>query len=172
MNLTSIILLFSGIAGIVLSAFGVYTVMSNMINPQGLMFEGIVISSLGVIMIVVVTLANAIGKTMITFSEIMKKQSDLQNQLRTQTGGGLASILTNMMNNPQQGITVEPSSEMPEILKNLFKNNPKNGIESLTLNELKKELSEAIKNDNYERAEEINKQIKKLKNQDDEKNED
>ena len=71
------------------------------------------------------------------------------------------------MNNPPKGFAIETSGAMPDSLKNLLKNYPKDSTEGLTLEELEKELAAAIKSDNYERAEEINRQIKKLKSQDD-----
>lgn len=175
MNPTGIMLIISGLTGLTLSAFGAYTVIDNFIRPSGLMFEGIVLFSLGVIMLLMVTIASAIGKTMITFADIMKKQSELQNQLRNHSGNSLTSILSSMMTNPPKGITIETSGTMPDSLKNLLKNYPQDSTEGLTLEELEKELAAAIKSDNYERAEEINKQIKKLKKNsrnDEEKNED
>lgn len=167
MNPTAIMLILSGLAGLVLSVFGAYTVIDNLVHPQGMLFEGIVLGALGIVMLLMVTIASAIGKTMITFADIMKKQSELQSQLRNQGGTSLTNMLTNMMNNPPKGFTIESSGTMPESLKSILKTYPKDSIEGLSMEELEKELAAAIKNDNYERAEEINKQIKKLKSQDD-----
>lgn len=152
--------------GLVLSVFGAYTVVDNLMHPQGMLFEGIVLGGLGVIMLLLVTIASSIGKTMLTFVDIMKKQSELQSQLRNQGGQSISSILTNMMSNPPKGITFETSEQMPESLKNLLKTYPKDSLEGLGLEELEKKLAEAIKNDDYEKAQKINKAIEKIKNQD------
>jgi hypothetical protein len=167
MNPTGIMLILSGMIGLVLSVFGAYTVVDNLVHPQGMLFEGIVLGGLGIILLLLVTIASAIGKTMLTFVDIMKKQSELQSQLRNQGGTSLTNMLTNMMNNPPKGLTIETSGQMPESLKNLLKTYPKDSLEGLGLEELEKKLAEAIKNDDYEKAQRINKAIEKLKNQDD-----
>jgi hypothetical protein len=167
MNPTGIMLILSGMIGLVLSVFGAYTVVDNLVHPQGMLFEGIVLGGLGVIMLLLVTIASAIGKTMLTFVDIMKKQSELQNQLRNQGGQSISSILTNMMSNPPKGITIETSGQMPESLKSILKTYPKDSLEGLGLEELEKKLADAIKVDDYEEAQRINKAIEKLKNQDD-----
>lgn len=169
MNPTGIILILSGLAGIVLTTFGGYTVIDNLITPQGYMFEGIVLSGLGIVLLLLVVIASAIGKTMITFADILQKQADVHKAIREQktTGGmNLTNMLTNMMNNPPKGFTFETSGEMPDSLKNLIKQYPKDSLEGLGLEELEKKLAKAVKDDNYEEAEKINKAIKKLKAQD------
>lgn len=164
MNPTGIMLILSGLVGLILSVFGAYTVVDNLMHPQGLLFEGIVLGGLGIIMLLLVTIASAIGKTMLTFVDIMRKQAELQNQLRQpQAGGGMASLLSKMLSNPNN-ITIETTGTMPDNLKNLMKQwYPDPEYADMTIEQLEERLAQAMKKEDYEEAEEINKVLRKKK---------
>lgn len=163
MNTTGFTLISAAILGAALSIAGAYLTIDNLIQPQGLLFEGLVLLGLGAILILLITVAAALGKTMITFADIMTKQAEIQKEMRGAAPGPgpspLSAIIKNFIENPQS-FTVQPMSTMTG-----FKiEDPKEESNSgLTLDELEKKLAEAIKRDDYESAEEINKEIKRIK---------
>lgn len=185
MNTTFITLIIAALVGTALSVGGAYITIDNLANPKGYLFEGIVLGSIGLLTILMVTIAIAIGKTIQTFGEVMKNQADLQREIQTQAvgrmsqpGGSLGSMIANMMQNPgsQKGITIDLSgnpdnTSLSDAFKNLVKQYPEGSLEGLGIDDLEKELAKAIKTDDYERAADINKAIKKIKNLGDDQDE-
>jgi len=164
MNPTGIMLILSGLSGMALAAFGGYTIIDDFIRPSGLMFEGIVLFSLGIIMLLMVTIASAIGKTMITFADIMKKQSELQNQLRQpQSNGQFGLMLSKIMSNPNN-FTIDASGDVPESLKNIMKEwQPGPAYSDMSIDTLEEKLAEAMKIEDYEEAKKISNALRKKK---------
>lgn len=167
MTPTGITIIASIIAGALLTVTGTYFTVNNLINPQGFLFEGIVMLSLGVMTFLLVAIAGALGKTMITFGDILKQQDaifkqQIKDAVSPAGGTGFGDFLNNMMKNPSANkITLDLIN--PDMLGGIpikqFE-----GLEGMELEELEQELSNAIKTDDYEKAEEINKAIKELKN--------
>ena len=90
------------ISGAALLIGGGYLMINNYLNPQGLMFEGIVLSALGIILILMVTIALSIGETIMIFGKIMEQQVNIQREMRemaniTKGRGGIDSILSNLL---------------------------------------------------------------------------
>jgi len=182
------------IAGVGLLIGGGYLVINNYLNPQGLMFEGIVLSALGIILILMVTIALSIGETIMIFGKIMEQQVNIQREMRemaniTKGRGGIDSILSNLLpgassisiTDLESGETKSSDLDIPidiDAIRKLMSNSRplkpsgKSSLGDMNLEQLEKELAKAIKSDNYEKAEEINKAIKVLKNKDDENNSD
>lgn len=182
------------IAGVGLLIGGGYLVINNYLNPQGLMFEGIVFSALGIILILMVTIALSIGETIMIFGKIMEQQVNIQREMRemaniTKGRGGIDSILSNLLpgassisiTDLESGETKSSDLDIPidiDAIRKLMSNSRplkpsgKSSLGDMNLEQLEKELAKAIKSDNYEKAEEINKAIKVLKNKDDENNSD
>ena len=182
------------ISGAALLIGGGYLMINNYLNPQGLMFEGIVLSALGIILILMVTIALSIGETIMIFGKIMEQQVNIQREMRemaniTKGRGGIDSILSNLLpgassisiTDLESGETKSSDLDIPididAIRKMMSNSRPlkpsgKSSLGDMNLEQLEKELAKAIKSDNYEKAEEINKAIKVLKNKDDENNSD
>jgi hypothetical protein len=163
MNPTGFTIIASSLLGAALSATGMYLIIDNLIQPQGLLFEGIVMLGLGFILILMVTIAVALGNTMITFADIMNKQAEIQKDMRSftpnSTPNPISEIIKKMMENPQS-FTVQPI-----ITTNGFRidDDEEDMYSDMSLDELESRLADAIKKDDYESAEEINKEIKKRK---------
>jgi len=182
------------ISGAALLIGGGYLMINNYLNPQGLMFEGIVLSALGIILILMVTIALSIGETIMIFGKIMEQQVNIQREMRemaniTKGRGGIDSILSNLLpgassisiTDLESGETKSSDLDIPidiDAIRKLMSNSRplkpsgKSSLGDMNLEQLEKELAKAIKSDNYEKAEEINKAIKVLKNKDDENNSD
>jgi len=185
MNSKLIILLLSGFASLALLIGGGYLVLDDFIQPKGLLFEGIVLMSLGLISGLMITVALSIGQTIMIFGQIMEQQVKIQQEMRemssrTMGGTDLGSVLKRMIP-PGASISItdletgESSGNMPsidlDVIKNIMRGGKSLGIEDMGLEELEKELAKAVKKDDYERADKINKAIKALKNSGDENNE-
>lgn len=182
------------ISGAALLIGGGYLMINNYLNPQGLMFEGIVLSALGIILILMVTIALSIGETIMIFGKIMEQQVNIQREMRemaniTKGRGGIDSILSNLLpgassisiTDLESGETKSSDLDIPidiDAIRKLMSNSRplkpsgKSSLGDMNLEQLEKELAKAIKKDDYEKAEEINKAIKVLKNKDDENNSD
>lgn len=151
-------------AGLGLSVGGAYLVIDNLIEPQGYLYEGLVLAGLGVSILLLVTVAISIGKTILMFIEIMQKQIEVQQQLKKINTPSPGTSFTDMI----KSMIPPGNSSMiisdPASLSNMMK--PFKGSDNLSemgLEQLEKELAKAVKKDDFERAEEINKAIKKLK---------
>ena len=179
MNTTFITLIASIIVGLGLLVGGVYITIDNLIHPQGYLFEGIVLGGLGLMIILMFIISTAIGKTILTFGEIMQNQANLQNQVRemnaqahAQSGRqiNVRDIFKSILQNPSgEGkgfidLSNQNEDDYVDAIKKMANLNPEDNLEGLGIDELEKELAKAIKSDDYEKAEKINKAIKHLKN--------
>lgn len=183
MNPTGLTIIISVILGLGLTTTGAYFSIDNVIHPQGFLFEGVVMFSLGIAILLMVAIAASIGKTILTFNEILQRQLEIQQEMKKistrnsgLTPGSFSSILSSMMQNPgaANGITLDLSSlEKPGSFSGMMMNYPEGSLEGMGIDELEKELAKAVKKDDFERAEEIQKAIKELKGpgDSDEKNE-
>lgn len=186
MNSKILIFIIAIITGTLLSIGGGYLAIDNYLHPQGLMFEGIVLSALGILLILMVTIALSIGQTILIFGQIMEQQVQIQKEMREMTNattskgrGGIESLLSNIL--PQvssisitdlngKDLTNEDGSpiDLKSIRDMMMKPNggitiEKDSLKDMNLEQLEKELSEAVKSDNFERAEKINEAIKALR---------
>jgi len=192
MNSKIIIFIIAIAAGAALMLGGAYLTIDNYLHPQGLMFEGIVLGALGTLLTLMVSIALSIGETVMIFGQIMEQQVQIQREMREMAKsasprpGNINSILSNLL----PGMTDENTSisitdlntgekanpdDFPidlEAVRNMMKGNTpgkktaKNEmkqLDNMNLEQLEKELSKAIKKDDYERAGKINQAIKNLK---------
>lgn len=182
MNVKTIIILLAGLLGFILTLGGTYVLIDNLIQPKGYLFEGIVLLSLGFVLDLMVIIASSIGQTMLLFADIIQKQTDLHNevinQANSQKSSGMSSFLDGLMKNGGKGSVIikdldNPDSEpkeMPidgisdigDIISKMMKGNKK--LRDMNIDELEKELSKAVKNDDFEKAEEIKKEIQSRQN--------
>lgn len=178
MNSRIIALFLSGFVSAALIGLGSYLVIDNLIHPQGYLFEGIVLASLGLIAGLMITIALSIGQTILIFGQIMEHQVQIQREMREMSSkslgnGGIGNILKNILP-PGASVSItdldtgNTTGDIPPIdldtIKNIMRGGKSIGIEDMGLEELEKELARAIKKDDYERAEKISKAIKVLKN--------
>jgi pyruvate/2-oxoglutarate dehydrogenase complex dihydrolipoamide dehydrogenase (E3) component len=177
------IFIFSAIVGAGLLLSGAYLIIDNLMQPQGLLFEGIVISGLGAILILMVMVALSIGQTIMIFGNILTSQAEIQKEMREMSErassrqGNIGSLLSNIIPGIQDGTTSisitdltgqTPGSEIPLDLQSIrdmmmMKKGKTPDIKNMSLEELEIELSKAVKKDDFERAEKINQAIKFLK---------
>jgi pyruvate/2-oxoglutarate dehydrogenase complex dihydrolipoamide dehydrogenase (E3) component len=177
------IFIFSAIVGAGLLCSGAYLIIDNLMQPQGLLFEGIVISGLGAILILMVMVALSIGQTIMIFGNILTSQAEIQKEMREMSErassrqGNIGSLLSNIIPGIQDGTTSisitdltgqTPGSEIPLDLQSIrdmmmMKKGKTPDIKNMSLEELEIELSKAVKKDDFERAEKINQAIKFLK---------
>lgn len=177
MNLKTITILLAGLMGFILTAGGTYILIDNLINPQGYLFEGVVLTSLGMILDITVIIAASLGKTIMMFADIMNKQADIQEEIMKQSNkqasGGMGGFLENLMKGGQGSVIIKDLSDpdadpksMPlgdgmqhisEIMSNLGKG--KKSLGDMDVDELEKELAKAVKKDDFEKADEIKKEI-------------
>lgn len=81
MKLSAVLLLASTLISSLLIIFGGYITVDNFVNPSGNLFEGIMMTSIGLIMAVVLLVANSIGKTILLFQEIFTNQLEFQQKI-------------------------------------------------------------------------------------------
>lgn len=81
MKLSGALLLASTLISSLLIIFGGYITVDNLVNPSGNLFEGIMMTSIGLIMAIVLLIANSIGKTIMLFQEIFTNQLEFQQKM-------------------------------------------------------------------------------------------
>lgn len=144
--------------------------MDNIIAPKGTLFEAAVLFSIGVLIGLMITIALSIGQTILVFGEIMQQQIKLQQEMRnmsnvSQGRESLQSFLSNLLP-PEAKITKISIDDfnLKSLVKDLKGNTGQETKEfgDMNLTELEKELSKAIVEEDFERAQKINKAIKLL----------
>lgn len=198
MNFNAITILTTVLFSFALTITGGYFVIDNLLSPQGYLFEGVVLTSLGIIGFMLIAVASAVGKAIMNFREIYIKQLEMQQEMiefynksmSQNQPKSIGEILSNLgkFNLGKEGsgsITITDldtgkTSTTPlggqdsmdlirEALKNTMSGKKgKKELQDMTLEELEKELGIAVTKDNYERALEIRKEIKKRSGDDDE----
>lgn len=186
MNSKLLALIISGLASIGLVSVGGYITIENLFVPQGYLFEGIMMTSVGLLLGLMITIALSIGQTIMIFGQIMEQQVKIQKEMqeisnRAASGNGLSSIIKNMIP-PGANISItdldtgKTTGDIPnvslDVIRNIMRGGRKLEIEDMGLEELEKELAKAVKKDDYERAEKISKAIKELRNLDKDENND
>ena len=172
----------AGLLGAGLLAGGAYVTITNLITPEGQLFEGLALLALGVILNLMVLIASTIGRTVMIFSEILAKQNMIHNQMNQmhKPGGNIADILSGILpgnvtikslddpDGPAHNIPLggaDSISRINEILTGGLSSNKKE-LQDMNMEELQKALAKALKKDNFERAGEINREIKSRQSSD------
>jgi len=187
MNVKTIIILLAGLFGTALTVLGTYLLIDNLIQPKGYFFEGLVLTGLGIALDIMVIIASSIGNTIVMFSDILKKQTEIHNEVISQAqkpSGGMGGFLENLMKGGGQGSVVikdldDPDSEptefplgdgiqhISEIMRGGF--GKKKEFQDMNIEELEKELAKAVKKDDFEKADEIKKEIQSRDKSNDDK---
>lgn len=187
MNFKTITILLAGLIGAVFTAGGAYLTIENLIAPAGQLFEGLVLMGIGILLTLMVMVAATIGKTVMIFSEILTRQVQIhKEQMQIQSGSGLSDLLSGMMggkgtmtikdlDNPNiDAKVIDLSKNKGKSLADIIKDTMDAGLHgditiptggkkplnAMTMDELQKALAKAIKKDDFERADAINKEIK------------
>lgn len=195
MNAKALLFLITTLSGFVLTILGAYVTIDNLMTPQGNLFEGVVLFSLGLVTLLMMVIASSLGKTILIFSDVYAKQLDMQKEMSefyTKTlkgptsfndifgnlrGAGLGNSMT--ITNLDTGETTSTPLGSPDSLSKINDmilgalgqgqgaKKIRKDIDDMDIAELEKELKKALKNDNFERASEIRDLIKKQKGEDD-----
>ena len=183
----ALVIFASIILGLALTIGGTYFAIYNLIEPQGLLFEGIVALSMGIILLMIVMVALSVGKTIMTFGDILEQTTELNKKVAQANRPQMPNLFSGMLPGSSMTITdletgetksspLNPDDNIKSIndmIMNAMKaagRTPGSNFESthgkapdkkiplreLTDKELQSALSEAVKEDDYERAGEIN----------------
>ena len=185
-----IIIYLSIFIGLALFIAGSYFTIDNIIEPSGLLFEGIIGMSMGITLLMIIVVATTIGKTIMLFNEILEQTTELNRQISSRLPSTLPSLLKNMIppgdrmtiTNLDTGETettpINPSDtsdsikRINEIIMGAMgmgeTKYPENYEDSelLKVKKLRTELAIAIKEENFEDADKISKKIKQIINPD------
>lgn len=188
MNSKLFTLFLSSIVSVGLIGCSIYLAVDNMIAPKGNIFEAIILFSIGVLIGLMITISLAIGQTILTFGNIMQQQIKIQQDIRNMTNFSpeketINSILSNIIppgfNLESMNISIEDFDKIDRELKDSIKKTDKALKDStnkiidtkklcnMNIAELEKELSNAVKKEDFERAAQINMAIKFLNESDD-----
>jgi excinuclease UvrABC helicase subunit UvrB len=197
MKLSGVLLLASTIISSLLIIFGGYITIDNFVNPSGNLFEGIMMTSIGLIMAIVLLIANSIGKTIMLFQEIFTNQVEFQQKMaeffRENSNPEPRSIgdiiksmgsvtVTNLNTGETSTTNLGEANGISDFSKLILKSmingamnkaaDKKNNIlDNMTREQLEDELAKAVSSDDFERAMEIRNQLKKLDNPQEDNNE-
>ncbi len=191
MKLSGLIIISTIIMALSLTIGGAYITIDNLIQPQGYLFEGIVLAAIGMLSLMVITLANSIGNIIILFKNIYSNQLQMQQQMieyfndmhAASRPRSIGDILGKMGWNSSMTITDLNTGEIisnspignniGEIFKEVISNaaaaaklrgKGKKELHEMNREELEEELAKAVKKDDFERASDIKLYIKRLDN--------
>ncbi len=190
MKATAILIVTSILMSLGLITTGAYVTINNILHPQGNLFEGVVIFSLGVLVLLLLMIATTLGKAIQVFTDVYTQQIEIQKTVNdfhasASKPKSIGDILKNLnsdsitITNLETGETTSQSLDDEKIskifsgsdpianfLKNIIDNRKKpedeNNLNNLSIEQLEKELAKAIKNDEFEKAQEIKELIKNL----------
>lgn len=193
MNYTKGLIIFTAIAlGAALVLGGGFISIMNIVEPRGLLFEGIIGFSVDVLILMLVVVATSVGKAILTFSDVFQKQVEIQQDMQQHVeenaarqsgfpqGFPLNDMFPGMTGNMQiidlktgekKDVEIGDGEDfvgkISEILKNSIKVNDSG--KDKTIEQLEAELAVAIQNDDFEAAKNISKAIEDKKNEGDKK---
>jgi hypothetical protein len=182
-----IIIYISILLGLALTIGGSYFIINNLIEPNGLMFEGIIAAGLGITLLMIVIVASTIGKTLLMFGDILEQTTKLNHELskKTQSTSNLPNFFQNMMPGNSMTITNMDTGEtkktplgdmgkMNDMIMNAMEAAGRKTVDdlnSLDDNELEKLLAKSIKKDDFEKAAEISYILRERRNLDSDEDE-
>jgi len=189
MNVKTILILIAAIAGTILFTGGSYIAITNLINPEGYLFEGVVLASIGLVLNMLIVVATTVGQTIVMFADVLKKQTELYEKVREQeanqnrgSASGLGGLFSELMKNAggEGSISIQDLDDPdsgPRIIQlgdidndGRFKDTmsqgegrSNRGLSSLSMEQLEDKLSKAVTEDKFEEAEKIKKEIQSRK---------
>lgn len=166
MNSKIFIIFFSSALALGLIGTSCYITIDNIISPKGTLFEAVVLFSIGILISLMVTISISIGQTILVFGEIMQQQIKIQQEMRNSSNVSsgqvnLQSFLSNIL--PPEAKITKIDFDINSIEKDIKESKEKiKEFGNMNISELEKELSKAVKDEDFERAQKINKAIKWL----------
>lgn len=165
-----------------LLSIGAITTILNITNPSGNLFEGIVLFSIGVVLLVVLSIASTLGKVIQVFNDIYTQQVEIQKtvndfysrqQPRTigDILGGLGNSTSVTITDLSSGETASSSDSEPirgifDIIQKIRDARQQDdSLENLSIDKLEEKLAQAVKDDKFELAQEIRDIIKNKREQ-------
>lgn len=160
-----LIIISSIFIGAILSIVGTIGIFLDLLKPTGYFFESVMAMSVGLAMLLMVIVANAVGQAIQTFSKVFEKQVEMQekvNELMQKThspfGFGMLGIpssameidLTNKNINPE-----ELSKLITDIMSKSKTPRPVNKNLDKQIADLEFQLAKAVKEEDFEKAEEL-----------------
>lgn len=193
MILNMLIIALTTVLGVGMTIGGALLAAYSYIEKTGYVFEGFVTFALGVMMLMIVLIASTIGKTFMLYNKLYAGQIDMQQLLvdemmkQKMPKGGLDTLFGGLK--PGGNIIIKDlnTGEVSEgdftgedaiqkinevFFSALNKRGSKKELEDMDLKELEKELAKAIKKEDFETAEKINKLIKDLDSKEDDEKKD
>ena len=163
--------------GLALFVGGSYFTIDNIIEPQGLLFEGIMSMGLGIAILMIGVFAKTVGDSFMMFGEILEQTTELNKQISKANKPTLPGLFSGMIppgttlsvtdldsgktqdmplsGNP--GDAIKKMNEMISMAMGAHKSKrDSSDLNDLADNELEDLLAKAIKDDDFEKAAEIN----------------
>ncbi|HIP31410.1 MAG TPA: hypothetical protein EYG86_01470 [Crocinitomicaceae bacterium] len=171
-----IIIYLSILAGLALTVGGSYFIIDNLKEPQGLLFEGIIATALGITLLMVLVVATTIGKAIMLFGDILEQTIKLNQEIikHRQLSPNLSNFFQNIMpgsmtiadleSGGTKNSLINPNSpgelgKMSEMIMNAMNETPdskKNKeLKDMTDKQLQSILAKALKTDDFEKAAEV-----------------
>jgi excinuclease UvrABC helicase subunit UvrB len=187
MKFIGILILSSILTTIALIISGTFLIIDSLIHSSGYLFEGAVFLSMGVILSILLLITSILGRTIKTFIDIYTQQIKMQkviegNNSKSKSNFTLTNISDILNNASPDSITITnlntgetTSSPIDNIFPNdiikSFLNNiiadkkvlDDSSLDKLSIEQLETELAKAVKGENFELAQSIKEQIKRLK---------
>lgn len=151
---------------------GTSVTISNLVSPSGRLFEGIVLLSLGAIVIFLLSIVSTLGKVIQTFNDIYTQQVEIQKTVNDFYSNQKPRTLGDILGSSGTGgftftdLTTSKDGEPPinlfEIINKIKQTRGDNygNLDSLSIQQLEEKLAQAVKNENFELAQEIRDLIK------------
>jgi hypothetical protein len=201
MKLSGLVLIASLLTSLALTLVGGYLTIDNLFTPQGNLFEGVVLFSLGIILASVIVISNNIGTTIMLFKDIYTNQLEFQQKMAEMyrdmkspslppsikdiikdMGKDGSITITNLNTGETSTTDLGEVNGMSDFSKMIIKSITDAALRrsedapvfknvNKTREQLEEELAKAVSNDDFETAMKIRQQIKKLDSPESEDNE-
>lgn len=169
-----------GLFGLTLMVGGAYHAISGLIEPNGLVFEGVMAFGVGALINLLVFIIATLSNVISAFGEILDQQRKTYEKLiqtkPQQPSGGLQNFLGSILDKAKSEgeITItpinfdkdNPTDPLQNLMSTIENAMKKKGLRDMGIEELEKELQKAVKKDDFERAEEIKQEIQSRQNPD------
>lgn len=177
MNYIKGAIIFSALAlGAILTVGGISVMIFDAIRPSGYYFESVVATSLGILMLLMVIVANAVGQAIQTFSKVFEKQVEMQEkfaEFMQQKQNSQRGLSPGILGIPGGAFEVDLTGVEPgdisklvsDIMKKTVSNYAGNKSIDKQIEDLEEQLAKAVKAEDFEKAEEISNLLIKLKDQ-------
>lgn len=175
-------LLFATLFSLGLGFTALVCLFKTFVYKEPLLFEAIVLFSFSVIIMTITTIAGLMSDTITIFSDILKKQSEIQSSITKQNpiSGLFGGIIGQNPNSPEGSVKITKLSDpdnpktfgisdldnnphpLAEFFDRLYKS--KKEITDMNMDELKQELKKATEKEDFEKAAKVKEEIEAREN--------